>query len=126
MTYHSSNIKPFDVVLVNNNNDKHYYICIYTQEMDINNKLTADIYGVAITSNTKYDYMVHNDYNVPMFINEKKVYINCDKIVRLKIKEDNVTKKNFFVPPNVRKEIRYNLDKFITEIKKQTAEEGVL
>jgi hypothetical protein len=126
MNYHFDKIKPFDVFLVNNNNDKHYYICIYTQEMDRNNKLDADIYGVAMTSNTKYERLAHNDYNVPMILNEKKVYINCDKIVRIKLKEDNVSKKNFFVPHDVRKEIRYNLDKFITEIKKQTAEEGVI
>jgi hypothetical protein len=125
MTYLSEKIKPFDVVLVNNNNDKHYYICIYTQELDTNNKLSSDIYGVVVTSNTKYDYLTYNDYNVPMFINAKKVYINCDKLVRIKL-NDNVSKKNVFVPHEVRKEIRYNLDKFITEIKKQTAEEVIL
>jgi predicted glycosyl hydrolase (DUF1957 family) len=122
MTYLSETIKPFDVVLVNNNNDKHYYICVYTQELDRNNKLDADIYGVVITSNTKYDYLPYNDYNVPMFINTKKVYINCDKLVRIKLK-DNVSKKNINVPEQVRKEIRYHLDKFITEVKTQIAEE---
>lgn len=122
MTYLSETIKPFDVVLVNTNNDKHYYVCIYTQELDRNNKLDADIYGVVITSNTKYDYLPYNDYNVPMFINAKKVYINCDKLVRIKLR-DNVSKKNINVPEQVRKEIRYHLDKFITELKTQIAEE---
>ena len=125
MIYRSEMIKPFDVVLVNTNNDKHYYICIYTQELDSNNKLNSDIYGVVVTSNTKYDYLPYNDYNVPMFINQKKVYINCDKLVRIKL-NGNVSKKNINVPEEVRKEIRYNLDKFITEIKKQTAEEAIL
>lgn len=122
MIYHSNSIQPFDVVLVNTDQDKHYYICIYTQELDVNNKLSSDIYGLVVTSNTKYDYLTYNDYNVPMFINEKKVYINCDKLVRIKLNK-NVSKKAIIVPENVRKEIRYNLDKFITEIKKQTAEE---
>lgn len=122
MTYLSDTIKPFDVVLVNNNNDKHYYVCVYTQELDRNNKLDADIYGVVITSNTKYDYLPYNDYNVPMFINAKKVYINCDKLVRIKLR-DNVSKKNINIPEKIRKEIRYHIDKFITELKTQTAEE---
>lgn len=125
MNYLSKDIQPFDVFLVNNNKDKHYYICIYTQQKDVNNKLFSDVYGLVVTSNKKYEYLPYNDYNVPMFINSKKVFINCDKMVRIQINDD-VIRKDIFVPHHVRKEIRYNLDKFITEIKKQTAEEVIL
>ena len=125
MIYHSDKIKPFDIFFVNSDNDKHYYICIYAQEIDKNNKLSSDVYGIVITSNSKYRYLAYNDYNVPITINEKQAYINCDKLVRIKL-DSNVVKKNIFVSNEIKKEIRYNLDKFITEIKKQTAEEVLL
>lgn len=120
-----SDINPFDVFLVDTPKDKHYYVCIYTQNNDKNNRLYSDVYGLVITTNPKYDYLPYNDYNVPIYINKKKAYVNCDKLVRIKL-YDNVQKKDFVIPHEVRKDIRYNLDKFITEIKKQTAEEANL
>lgn len=125
MFYHSNHIEPFDIFLVDTKYDKHYYVCIYAQDLDGNNKLNSDIYGLVITTNPKYEKLSYNDYNVSIEINDKKAYVNCDKLVRIKLK-DNVQKKQFFIPHQTRKEIRYNLDKFITEIKKQTAEEATL
>lgn len=117
-----SRIEPFDIFLVNSKYDKHYYVCIYTQTLDGNNRLYSDVYGLVITTNPKYEKLSYNDYNVPIMINDKKAYVNCDKLVRIKL-YDNVQKKSYTIPNDTKKEIRYNLDKFITEIKKQTAEE---
>lgn len=125
MYYPSNNIEPFDLVLVNTKKDKHYYVCIYAQTLDGNNRLTSDIYGLVVTTNNKYENLPYNDYNVPLEINGKKAYVNCDKLVRIKL-YDNVQKKDFFIPHDKRKDIRYNLDKFITEVKKQIAEEATL
>jgi len=118
-----SNIQPFDIFFAEKRGDfenkyKHYYVCIYTQTNDINNPLKNDIYGLIITTNQKYKNIV-NDYNVEIELNGKSCYVCCDKIVRIKL-DHNVYPKHKHLKPEKIDQIKFNLSKFMNEIKRQT------
>ena len=94
MIYRSS-IEPFDIFLAKDNGQynksgRHYFICIYSQEKDINNNLANDLYGLMVTSNSKYAQFFDNnfnDYNVEVRFNGKVSYALCDKIGRASCRE---------------------------------------
>lgn len=114
-------IRPFDVFYAIKNTEfgekKHYYICIYTQKEDENNKLFNDIYALFVTTNQKYENF-SNDYNVEIEINDVKSYVNCDKIVRLRI-DERMELKQTRLSKEKRKEIQTMFEKFVSEIKRQ-------
>lgn len=118
-----SNIRPFDIFFADkksdfDNNFKHYYVCIYTQAEDPNNKLWNDIYGLIITTNQKYRNMTQNDYNVEIEINGHSCYVCCDKLVRMRI-DRNVKLKRQKLSNEKIEEVKANFFKFIEEMKRQ-------
>lgn len=130
MTMCLSNIKPYDIFFANKPSDfkdryKHYYVCVYFQGFDPRNKLRNDVYGLIITTNKKYETILHNDYNVPIRMNGKQAYVCCDKLVRIKI-DENVTIKSKKLSLLERMRIQMKLDKFLGEILRQTDEKGVI
>lgn len=114
-----SKLRPFDIFFAERNEDKHYYVCVYSQELDGNNTLKNDVYGLIITSNQKYRYMEKNDYNVEISINGKPSWVCCDKMVRLRINED-VTEKNIKLTRENIIQIKDKMAKFFIEIQRQT------
>lgn len=126
MTYHSD-IKLFDVFVAEQNGQynkskRHYFVCIYNQEKDPNNRLDSDLYGIMITSNKKYETLFeqsYNDYNVEIRLDGKISYALCDKIQRI---PNNllVQKKNFTLTKGEIYNIKKYFNKFINEVKRQT------
>lgn len=96
---------------------KHYYVCIYSQKIDENNRLVSDIYGLMITSNPKYNN-IPNDYNVKIEINGKVVFVLCDKLFRFKV-EEKMTLIDRKLNNFEKSEIKEKLKKFLTEIERQ-------
>lgn len=96
---------------------KHYYVCIYSQKLDENNRLVSDVYGLMITSNQKYN-KIPNDYNVKIDINGKEVFVLCDKLFRFKV-EDKMTLVDKRLSNFEKSEIREKLKKFLNEIERQ-------
>ena len=126
MIYHSS-IEPFDVFLAKDNGQynksgQHYFICIYSQERDINNNLANDLYGLMVTSNSKYAQFFDNnfnDYNVEVRFNGKVSYALCDKILRIP-NNQKVIKTEHKLTNGEIYNIKQHLKKFMKEIKRQT------
>lgn len=93
MTYRSKTlIKPFDIFFAEvttpyGKKRKHYYLCIYSQPYDFNNPLQNDVLALVITTNQKYKKIDYNDYNAPILIGDKTVFVCCDKIIRLPMKD---------------------------------------
>lgn len=118
-----NNIKPFDVFYkeykgeFGETNGKHYYVCIYVQELDENNRLKSDVYGVMVTSNMKYENLP-NDYNVKIEINGRPCFALCDKLFRLKIEETMEVKEQKLTIYQ-KSEITEKLNKFYKEIQRQ-------
>lgn len=126
MIYRSS-IEPFDIFLAKDNGQynksgQHYFICIYSQELDINNNLANDLYGLMITSNSKYAQFFDNnfnDYNVEVRFNGKVSYALCDKILRIP-NNQKVIKTEHKLTNGEIYNIKQHLKKFMKEIKRQT------
>jgi hypothetical protein len=123
------NIKPFDIFFAQKPSDfgdkrKHYYVCVYSQALDPKNKLWNDVYGLIITTNKKYESIPENDYNVSIYVNGKKAFVCCDKLIRMKI-DDNVEIKKKKLSKIERQRIRNNLNKFLREMAKQIKEKEV-
>lgn len=126
MIYHSS-IEPFDIFLAKDNGQynksgQHYFICIYSQERDINNNLANDLYGLMVTSNSKYAQFFDNnfnDYNVEVRFNGKISYALCDKILRIP-NNQKVIKTEHKLTNGEIYNIKQHLKKFMEEIKRQT------
>lgn len=98
---------------------KHYYVCIYSQRQDINNRLVSDVYGLMISTNKKFENLP-NDYNVKIEINGTPCFVLCDKMYRFKIEETMEVKEQRLT--NYQKsEIAEKLNKFYNEIKRQMA-----
>jgi len=122
-----SNIKPFDIFLAKyngqyNKTSRHYFICVYAQDIDINNELSNDLYGLMITSNSKYEHFFEtgfNDYNVEIRFNEKISYALCDKILRIP-NDKYVSKTEYTLTKGETYTIKQYLNKFIQELKRQT------
>jgi hypothetical protein len=116
-------IKPFDIIYkeyageFGQESSKHYYVCIYTQSEDENNRLYSDIYGLMITTNKKYEN-IPNDYNVRIEINDVQCYVLCDKIFRFKI-EQTMEVKDTKLTVYEKSEIKSKFDKFIKEVNRQ-------
>jgi phosphate starvation-inducible protein PhoH len=124
-----SRLLPYDVFFADKTCDfsdknKHYYVCIYTQELDTNNVLFNDVYGLMITTNQKYNKM-QNDYNVEIMVNGRRCYVNCDKMIRLQV-DEKVTIKQQRLSQTEIKEIKINLNKFLEEVKRQSAIKEVI
>lgn len=117
-------IKQFDVFYKLNTTEfgqsKHYYVCIYSQSLDENNKLVNDVYGLMVTTNQKY-FDLPNDYNVKTEINGTPCFVLCDKWFRLKIEDTMEVKEKKFSRYEI-SEITEKLNKFITEMKRQIGE----
>jgi hypothetical protein len=117
-------IKPFDVFYKMTTTEfgqsKHYYVCIYSQALDENNKLVNDVYGLMVTTNQKY-FDLPNDYNVKTEINGTPCFILCDKLFRFKIEDTMEVKEKKFSRYEM-SEITEKLEKFIAEIKRQIGE----
>lgn len=115
-------ISPFDIFYAEKENEfktkRHYYLCIYVQSLDDNNNLRNDVYGLIITSNNKYEFLTHDDYNVPIELNGKKSYICCDKMVRMVI-DNKMYKKNMKIPLYKRKQIIHKMQIFSNEMYRQ-------
>lgn len=126
MIYRSS-IEPFDIFLAKDNGQynksgQHYFICIYSQERDINNNLANDLYGLMVTSNSKYAQFFDNnfnDYNVEVRFNGKVSYALCDKILRIP-NNQKVIKTEHKLTNGEIYNIKQHLKKFMKEIKRQT------
>lgn len=124
MDYLSSKhlIKPFDVFFALRKTDfgekKHYYVCVYTQSEDGNNKLRDDVYGLIVSTNPKYKNMLENDYNVEIEINGVECFVNCDKMVRIRL-DENVELKTTRLPSSKKEEIKKMLNKFLKEMERQ-------
>lgn len=122
-----SSIEPFDIFLAKGNGQynksgRHYFVCIYSQEKDINNHLSNDLYGLMITSNNKYAKFFDNnfnDYNVEIKFNGKISYALCDKILRIP-NNKNVIKTEHKLTNGEIYNIKKYLKKFMDEIKRQT------
>jgi hypothetical protein len=116
MTCHSNLI--YRVFLADYGGKKHYFVCIYTQKADVNNRLVNDIYGVLLTTSnkTKKVYQKHNDYNVSLLYNKRETYARCDILARFDLEKvifkDKIEKKYGL-------EIEEKVRKFIDVIKKQ-------
>lgn len=123
-TLPSKVIKPFDVFYKMTTTEfgpsKHYYVCVYSQAMDENNRLVQDVYGLMITTNQKY-FDLPNDYNVKTEINGMPCFILCDKLFRFKVEDTMEVKEKRFTRYE-KSEIEEKLEKFIKEIKRQIGE----
>lgn len=125
--FYRSSIEPFDVFLAKDNGQynesgRHYFVCIYSQEKDINNHLSNDLYGLMITSNNKYAKFFDNnfnDYNVEIRLNGKVSYALCDKILRIP-NNQKVIKTEHKLTNGEIYNIKKYLIKFMEEIKRQT------
>lgn len=106
-------IVPFDLFLATNENGRHYYVCVYTQDFDGNNALNYDVYGLIVTSNPKYEKLAHDDYNAPIKINGKKAYVCCDKWFRFKKRD---VKLKYHLDPTTIKKIKEKTLIFLNEI----------
>jgi hypothetical protein len=104
-------------------NGKHYYVCIYVQELDGNNRLKNDVYGVMVTTNMKYENLP-NDYNVKIEINGRPCFALCDKLFRLKI-EETLEVKEQKLSTYQKSEITEKLNKFYKEIQRQMGEQSL-
>lgn len=113
-----SNLNPYDIFFAKRIGGNHYFVCIYTQSNDINNVLTEDIYGLLITTNQKYARIPKNDYNVEIYINNRRCYVCCDKLIRIN-KRDAVKKKYYTLEEEEKSEIRSKFSKFINEVERQ-------
>lgn len=94
-------ICPFDIFLAEINGVKHYFVCIYSQQHDINNHLSGDIYGLMITTNPKIEWLIdtkHNDYNVKIEINRKNCFVCCDKMIRMQLSDVIIKKRKRLTP----------------------------
>lgn len=122
MKTYLSNIKPFDIYYAEKQTEfgtkRHYYVCIYTQTLDKNNPLESDIYGLIVTSNPKYEYLIEDDYNVAIDIHGKKSYVCCDKLVRMR-KDEKMQIKKAKLPEYKKKQITHRFNKFIKEVNRQ-------
>ncbi len=117
-------IKTFDIFYAPRNvgeSRKHYFVCIYSQEKDANNRLFSDIYGLMISTNPKYQKLPENDYNVQIEINEKTCFVLCDKWYRFEV-DDSMEIKPAVLEEQTRIEIMAKLNKFIKEVKRQMGE----
>lgn len=113
-------MKTYDVFLYDENGERHYYLCIYSQVSDNNNRLTSDAYGLFITTNSKYDILKTqkiDDYNVEIYLNNKKCFVCCDKWQRVKI--DKVKIKRLKITNDKKREIMNKVNKFLSEIGRQ-------
>jgi hypothetical protein len=121
-----NNIQPFDIFYkeykgeYDGTNGKHYYVCIYAQELDGNNRLKSDVYGIMVTTNMKYENLP-NDYNVKIEINGRPCFALCDKLFRLKI-EDTLEVKGQKLSTYQKSEITEKLNKFYKEVQRQMGE----
>jgi hypothetical protein len=117
-------IKPFHIFYKEASaefgSNKHYYVCIYTQNEDVNNHLVNDVYGLMITTNQKYENFP-NDYNVKIEINGKPCFVLCDKLYRFKV-EQTMEVKEYKLTNYQKSEVVDKLQKFYTEIKRQMKE----
>ena len=122
-----SDINPFDIFIAEKNgqyntNQRHYFVCMYNQAEDINNGLNNDLYGLMITSNSKYENFFDNDfndYNVEVRFNGKISYALCDKIKRIP-NDRKVKKTTYKLTKGEIYNIKQYFKKFIDEIKRQT------
>ncbi len=122
-----SKIELFDVFLAKQDNQKnikkqHYYVCVYSQLRDENNNLANDVYGLMITSNSKYERFFakdFNDYNVEIRFNGKIAYVLCDKVLRIQ-SEDIVSKQTKSLTQGEIYNIKMYFSKFMQEVKRQT------
>ena len=97
----------------------HYYVCIYSQRYDTNNRLVSDVYGLMVSTNRKFENLP-NDYNVKIEINGTPCFVLCDKMYRFKIEETMEVKEQKLT--NYQKsEISEKLNKFYNEVKRQMA-----
>lgn len=121
MICHSNDIKLFDVFFYKEKNrkknQKHYFVCIYDQEEDVNNNLKNDVFGLVITTNLKYRHFKNNDYNVELKINEVSCFANCDKLIR--VRKIDVEKKQVVLTNQEKYEIKKRFNKFLTELNRQ-------
>ena len=119
-------IQPFDIFYkeykgeYDGTNGKHYYVCIYAQELDGHNRLKSDVYGIMVTTNMKYENLP-NDYNVKIEINGRPCFALCDKLFRLKI-EDTLEVKGQKLSTYQKSEITEKLNKFYKEVQRQMGE----
>jgi len=121
MNFHS-NILPFDIFFADKkcdfeDNFKHYYVCIYSQQLDQSHRVLNDLYGLIITTNKKYEY-IQDDYVVPIVINERKCYVCCDKLVRIKL-DEKVQLKQYYLTEEQKEQVRVKTVKFMQEVKRQ-------
>ena len=118
-----NNIKPYDIFYkeykgeFNATSGKHYYVCMYVQELDSNNRLKSDIYGIMVTSNMKYENLP-NDYNVKIEINGRPCFALCDKMFRFKIEETMEVKEQKLTTYQ-KSEIQEKMNKFYKEVQRQ-------
>jgi hypothetical protein len=120
-------VSPFDIFYkeykgeYGETNGKHYYVCIYVQELDGHNRLKSDVYGLMVTTNMKYENLP-NDYNVKIEINGRPCFVLCDKLFRLKI-EDTLEVKGQKLSAYQKSEIKEKLNKFYKEMERQMGEQ---
>jgi hypothetical protein len=84
--------------------------------------LSNDLYGLMITSNSKYAQFFDNnfnDYNVEVRFNGKVSYALCDKILRIP-NNKKVIKTEHKLTNGEIYSIKQHLKKFMEEIKRQT------
>lgn len=118
-----------DIFLVEYKNyyghQKHYFYCVYSQEMDINNILTNDVVGLLITTNRKMEKIIKNDndYNVKIKLYTQNAYVCCDKQMRFNKKEIKDVKGDL-LDDREKAEILFYYKRFIKESLRQLGEQN--
>lgn len=116
-------MKAFDVFLAYNYDAfgkvtaKHYYVCVYSQLHDENTVLNNDVYGLQITTNTKY-LTIHDEYVVEIKNYGKQAFVKCDMITRFE-RRACILREDIKISNEKKREIELKLRRFISEMNHQ-------
>lgn len=111
-----SKVLPYDVFY--SEKHKHYFICVYTQELDNSHRLNTDLYGVIITTNKKYR-RIRDRYVVPTTINGVESFIRCDTLTRIDCINTEIEVKQAKITFEERAEVNKKIKTFTDEILRQ-------
>lgn len=105
----------------------HYFYCVYTQQDDVNNKLSSDIVGLLISTNEKFaklEAQGFNDYNVSVEINGRKAWVCADKMYRFMLTDTtcNIEKKKMRLTQKEKEEVLSRFTRFYLETTRQMLE----
>lgn len=111
-----SKVLPYDIFY--SKRHKHYFICVYTQELDNSHRLNTDLYGVIVTTNKKYNH-VRDRYVVPTMINGVESFIRCDTLTRIDSIISEIEVKQAKLTFEEREEVNEKVKTFTNEILRQ-------